>query len=168
MTKLTQKEIKALRIVRDCKCLNGIRPKEFGAIYFDTPEHGYLLTSMSNIGNGATHGVKAWRAAGCILGKLKKKGLLGNAWGFYRLTPAGQQALHDNNPERERYTEHRIGTFITLPDGRKAKVMEGLGCEKCIFGADTGCDRERYNVFGLCSSEMRADRKQVIYMEVQP
>lgn len=63
--------------------------------------------------------------------------------------------------------EHKIGEIVTLPDGRKAKVKEGLGCEKCIFGTDTSCEREKHNIYGLCSSEYRRDRKQVIYKEIK-
>lgn len=90
---LTTKETRALQIVKDCKCTLGIKPKEFSLIYFDTPEYEYLLTSVSNIGNGSASGVKAWRLAGCILGKLAKKGLLRQTWGFYKLTFEGEQAL---------------------------------------------------------------------------
>lgn len=90
---LTEKEKKALKIVSECKSILGIKPADFGFIYFDNPQQRYLINSLSNQGNGACYGKKAWRAAGCILGKLQKKGYVHFLWGHYKLTELGKDLL---------------------------------------------------------------------------
>lgn len=87
---ITEKEIKALQIISDCK---SIRPSGFGFIYFDNPQQRYLLEAVSNQGNGACYGKKAWRAAGCILGRLRKKGYVYSIQGRYALTVLGEELL---------------------------------------------------------------------------
>ena len=91
--KLTNKELRALKIVSECPSKIGIMPKDFGAEYFSTPEHKHLLTSVSNIGHGAAAGVKAWRLSGCILGKLARKDYVRKLWGHYHLTEKGIIAI---------------------------------------------------------------------------
>lgn len=90
---LTEKEKKALKIVSECKCSLGIKPADFGFIYFDNPQQRYLIDALSNQGNGACYGKKAWRSAGCILGKLQKKGYVHCCWGRYTLTKLGKDLL---------------------------------------------------------------------------
>lgn len=90
---ITPKELRALQIVKDSPATLGITPKNFGLKYFDTPEYEHLLFAVCNIGNGAAAGVKAWRLAGGILGKLAKKGLVRNQRGHYHLTFNGEEAL---------------------------------------------------------------------------
>lgn len=72
---LTKKQIKALSILDRHP---GITASSFGTLYFDGPEHESLHTAVSNQGNGACAGKKAWLCAGSLLGKLKKKGLVMN------------------------------------------------------------------------------------------
>lgn len=90
------KTLRALQVVADCKSKLGISAKAFGVKYFDTDEHRYLLTSVSNIGNGATSGVKAWLQAGSLLSKLANKGLIMKIWGRYILTEEGRKVLEES------------------------------------------------------------------------
>lgn len=92
--KATEKEIKALKIISECKSIRGIRPSDFGFIYFDNPQQRHLIEAVSNQGNGACHGKKAWRAAGCILGRLRKKGYVYDFQGRYALTVLGKELLN--------------------------------------------------------------------------
>ena len=94
--KITVKEIKALKIIAECKSTLGILPSEFGFIYFDNPQQKHLLEAISNQGNGACHGKKSWRAAGCILGRLRKKGYVYRFQGRYTLTELGKDILKSN------------------------------------------------------------------------
>lgn len=60
--------------------------------------------------------------------------------------------------------EHRIGEVITLPDGRKAKVVEEgkwMHCSKCIFVG------ERYCYTHDCLPFERTDHKNIIYKEIK-
>ena len=86
----TEKEIKALKIISGFR---SIRPSDFGFIYFDNPQQRHLLEAVSNQGNGACYGKKAWRAAGCILGRLRKKGFVYSIQGHYALTVLGKELL---------------------------------------------------------------------------
>lgn len=94
---MTAKEIKALKVVQSADPHTGITCNGFALRYFDQPEHEYLFTSLTNTGNGACYGKKAWRAAGCILAKLKKKGLVASIFRngvlHYRLTFEGEKAI---------------------------------------------------------------------------
>lgn len=56
--------------------------------------------------------------------------------------------------------EHAIGEIITLPNGRKAKTIEGKSCKKCIFAKYMCNDKG-------CSSAYRADGKDIIYKEIK-
>ena len=62
--------IKALTILRDN---TNITAGRFAQLYFDQPEQEYLFTAVSNQGNGACAGKKAWLCAGSLLGRLAKK-----------------------------------------------------------------------------------------------
>lgn len=93
---LSQKERKALTILSECKNPLGIRAKEFGELYFDSPEYSHLFDGLSNQGNGACYGKKAWRAAGCVLGRLAKKGYAKNVWQHYQITELGKSKLSEN------------------------------------------------------------------------
>ena len=72
---MTKKEHDALFHFGQGRALS---PNRFAQEYFDTPKHSYLLTSESKTGGGydVVIGKKGWRAAGCILAKLSKKGWL--------------------------------------------------------------------------------------------
>ena len=60
--------------------------------------------------------------------------------------------------------ENKIGDVITLPDGRKAEVVEyhKSGCFGCIL--DT---KARLCANSACLPEERTDHKNIIYKEVK-
>ena len=95
---LTVKQTKALEIL---KAHPGVSARQFGDIYFDKPGQGYLHTAVSNQGNGACSGKKAWLCAGSLLGKLKKTGLVREGFGKYdrgfHLTEKGRKELEESN-----------------------------------------------------------------------
>lgn len=66
--------------------------------------------------------------------------------------------------------EHKIGEIITLPDGRKAEVVEANTCEECAVGMEgiIACIKwtERGKI-GTCYSAWRSDHKKVIYKEIK-
>ena len=65
-----------------------------------------------------------------------------------------------------RIMEHRIGTTITLSDGRKAKVVESKStCKGCVF--DEYDDYNCYCGCYMCGRKKRTDHKDVIYKEVK-
>lgn len=97
MAKATEKELRALQIIADCPCTLGIQAKQFGEQYFTSPEHQYLFTSLSNQGEGACYGKKAWRCAGAILGKLAKKGYVRFLWNHYHITELGRELLTNHD-----------------------------------------------------------------------
>lgn len=62
--------------------------------------------------------------------------------------------------------EHKIGEIVTMQDGRKARVEEGL-CEHCAyhkFGYDFYCDIPRKYE---CMAIYRTDHKSIIYKEIK-
>lgn len=66
--------------------------------------------------------------------------------------------------------EHKIGEIVTLPDGRKAEVVESKTCEECAVGMKgiIACIKwtERGKI-GACYSARRSDRKKIIYKEIK-
>lgn len=59
--------------------------------------------------------------------------------------------------------EHRIGTVVTLPDGRKAEVVKQDGsCEGCILAKDAHLCAN-----SPCLPEERNDHKNIIYKEIK-
>ena len=91
---LTPKQAKALSILREHP---GVTAHGFAALYFTDPSQKTLFTAVSNQGNGACAGKKAWLCAGSILGKLAKKGLVrrdfGSGTGRFFLTFGGETQL---------------------------------------------------------------------------
>lgn len=72
--------------------------------------------------------------------------------------------------------EHKIGEIVTLPDGRKVRVVLDTvepsylsifgGCWECVFGK--GGDRKYCaDIAGECSEISRTDHKEIIYKEVK-
>ena len=60
--------------------------------------------------------------------------------------------------------EHAIGTIVTLPDGRKAEVVEEIvqdSCEGCIY-KNVDCPKDY-----CCNDSDRTDHKNIIYKEVK-
>ena len=106
---MTPKEYKALTLFSEGKEYTA---NVFAKKYFDTDEHRYLLTTESKTGGGydTVIGKKAWRCAGCILAKLKKKEWLSTnlkthigpkggryCYTVYRLTEKGKDELQKQN-----------------------------------------------------------------------
>ena len=94
---LTPKQIKALTVLERHP---DITARKFGELYFNGPEHDVLHTAMSNQGNGACAGKKAWLCAGSLLGRLKKQDWVDeNPFAqprVFRLTDKGRQLLQDS------------------------------------------------------------------------
>lgn len=63
--------------------------------------------------------------------------------------------------------EHAIGTLITLPDGRKAEVVEvDFTCIGCILYSDKCMNYKLNGIIGECSPK-RSDHKHIIYKEIK-
>lgn len=95
--KITKKTFKALAILKENPNINA---KAFAVLYYGE-EHQSLFTAVSNQGNGACAGKKAWLCAGSLLGKLAKKGYVRrqiDKYGSisYYLTYEGKRALHEH------------------------------------------------------------------------
>ena len=109
---LTPKQAKALAIIRDHP---GCTANTFAALYFTDPSQEYLFTAVSDQGNGACFGKKAWLCAGSLLGKLAKKGLVrrdfSSGTGRFFLTFGGetQLSLH-KGIEYQRKTNNNLTT----------------------------------------------------------
>lgn len=73
----------------------GIMAKEFAALYYSEPRYAYLFTAVSNQGNGACAGKKAWLCAGSLLGRLRKQGLVRHdvVAGRFYLTDEGKKNI---------------------------------------------------------------------------
>ena len=97
---ITKKTYKALSILREHP---GCTANTFAALYFTDPSQETLFTAVSNQGNGACAGKKAWLCAGSLLGKLAKRGLVRRAVPRDRgpvaffLTEKGKETLEQNN-----------------------------------------------------------------------
>lgn len=97
---LTQKQAKALRIIGGAPW-PGISASQFARAYYDEPGQQYLFSAVSNQGNGACSGKKAWLCAGSLLGRLTKAGLVYRDYRSeiprYTITDKGRQELQKNN-----------------------------------------------------------------------
>ena len=90
---LTVKQARALAVLRDH---SGCTANMFAVFYFTDPSQEYLFTAVSNQGNGACAGKKAWLCAGSLLGKLSAKGFVRQcafAPRRYRLSLIGEKVL---------------------------------------------------------------------------
>lgn len=68
--------------------------------------------------------------------------------------------------------EHKLGEIVTLPDGRKAEVVEATRskrystCYKCIwFASNPICPSVSQK--WKCSKQGRTDGKNIIYKEIK-
>ena len=80
---ITEKTYNALKILEPTKDFSVVMSAFVFANHFwgNDPEKQYLFTAVTNSGNGAAAGKKAWLCAGSSLSKLAKKG-------FVRWTPS--------------------------------------------------------------------------------
>ena len=100
---LTPKQAKALSILREHP---GVTAHGFAALYFTDPSQETLFTAVSNQGNGACAGKKAWLCAGSLLGKLAKRNFVAavpysNPRRFY-LRENGKLAIQDYENKKNR------------------------------------------------------------------
>lgn len=64
--------------------------------------------------------------------------------------------------------EHKIGEIVTMPDGRKAEVVErGYSCELCIFNIKRLCYIRTVFEKCNCAALIRTNHKNVIYKEIK-
>lgn len=74
---VTPKTRRALTILAGAKDpLHGITANTFAAQYYAGTDKEYLLAAVSNQGDGACVGKKAWLCAGSYLARLVKQGLV--------------------------------------------------------------------------------------------
>lgn len=89
---------KALQLIyrtsRDSKWIKSA--KEFASLMWgDDPTKEHLFNSLSNQGNGACMGKKAWLQAGSFLGKLRKRGYITRTSVGYMLRLQGGLAMKE-------------------------------------------------------------------------
>ena len=100
MNTISPKTRRALEILANAKDpLRGITANTFAVQYYSGTENEYLLSAVSNQGEGACAGKKAWLCAGSLLGKLAKKGLVNKRYhlegpALFTLTPLGRKMLY--------------------------------------------------------------------------
>lgn len=101
---ITPNTYKALKILEVTKNYSVVMSAMTFAIRFwgKDPNKEYLFTAVSNNGNGACSGKKAWLCAGSYLSKLSKKGLirwhpanLGYHSAGYAITQNGLKAIKE-------------------------------------------------------------------------
>lgn len=74
---ITEKTYKALKVLENTSFSNPMTANSFALILWGEDEDKrYLFTAVSNGGNGACAGKKAWLCAGSMLGRMAKKGLV--------------------------------------------------------------------------------------------
>ena len=106
---ITEKTYKALKVLQSLHSSRPMTANEFAfALWGKDEEKGYLFTAVTNGGNGACAGKKAWLCAGSLLGKLAKKGLTrweckrdGTNRG-YSLTSRGIEAIKEYEKNRSK------------------------------------------------------------------
>ena len=102
---LTQTSYKALKAVESGRptLYRGVPAARIAvALWGDDPVRQHLFTAVSNQGNGACAGKKAWLCAGSLMGKLAKQGYVtsGSLGGYY-LTEKGRHAITEYEIENE-------------------------------------------------------------------
>lgn len=94
--RLTPTQRRALEILRRNPSITANR---FAMLFYTDTKSEYLLEAVSNQGNGACAGKKAWLCAGSYLAKLIKKGLVtkrhprNEGPARFELTSKGQSSL---------------------------------------------------------------------------
>lgn len=93
--KITKRTAKALGILAENEANY---PRSFAVKFYDEPKYAYLFTAVSNQGNGACAGKKAWLCAGSYLARLRKDKLAARGFDrhgrtYYYITKEGEDAL---------------------------------------------------------------------------
>ena len=97
--KITPKTRRALEVLADANDpLHGMTANTFAAQYYSGTENEYLLSAISNQGEGACAGKKAWLCAGSYLARLAKQGLVHRRFtrdgkALFSITEKGREAL---------------------------------------------------------------------------
>lgn len=119
---ITNNVYKALRILEKAG-IEGVTASGFAVSYYTEPKHGYLFTAVSNQGNGACAGKKAWLCAGSYLGRLVKKGLvrkrIPREAGAVRFTVTneGISAIREYSIKKATRTSHHTDFPSLKPEG---------------------------------------------------
>lgn len=94
---MTEKTLKALKVLYSRE--EGMTANLFAyELWGDDPEKEDLFLAMSNQGNGACAGKKAWLCAGSYLAKLCKAGYVTKTRDFkFRLTTKGKEICEKSN-----------------------------------------------------------------------
>ena len=100
---VTEKTYKALKVLESTNPIKTMAANTFAVLMWGGDEDKkYLFTAVSNSGNGAAAGKKAWLCAGSYLGKLEKKKLvrwqprvLGACCAGYTITQAGRNEIRE-------------------------------------------------------------------------
>lgn len=96
---ITYKTYKALKCLEHTKVDIPMSAHLFAHRYWGEDENKrYLFTAVTNSGNGATSGKKAWLCAGSLLSKLAKRGLvmwLCRPYHGYTITSKGLDAIRE-------------------------------------------------------------------------
>jgi hypothetical protein len=95
--KITDKQYRILKVIFGVPSDRGITANELASmVWRGIPEYEYLFTAITNGGNGACSGKKAWLCMGSQVGKLMKNGLVryaNNRCKGYILTFRGVEAI---------------------------------------------------------------------------
>ncbi len=96
LTSATKRALDVLVSIPDP--LMGCTANTFAAQYYRGTKHEYLLSAVSNQGEGACAGKKAWLCAGSYLSRLAKTGLVMKRFtrsgkSLYAITEKGQRLL---------------------------------------------------------------------------
>ena len=105
---ITEKTYKALKVLENTTFSRPMPANSFAlALWGEDEEKLYLFEAVSNSGNGAAAGKKAWLCAGSLLGRMAKKGFVkwysrsfsGTHTG-YCITNIGKQAIEEYEKNR--------------------------------------------------------------------
>lgn len=94
---INDKQYKALKIVaKKLERRSTIRASEFALeLWGKDLDKEHLFGSLSNQGNGACFGKKAWRCGGAYLGRLVKMGYLRRVGFYYHISQKGIEAIKE-------------------------------------------------------------------------
>ena len=95
---ITATQYKALKAVSNGTHQRGVSAKALAvALWGADPRKEYLFTAVSNQGEGAASGKKAWLCAGSLAGKLCKAGLMmhDRDYAGYHLTMLGEKTMKE-------------------------------------------------------------------------
>ena len=103
MEKISKKTHKALTNIKEHSDKHlWMRANEFAQkLWGEDPTKKDLFLAVTNQGNGACSGKKAWRAAGAYMGRLERMGYLISSELGYRITNRGTRAIEAYEHEKD-------------------------------------------------------------------